>query len=148
MKKVIIVGIVLSLIGFGAYSVYQYQSSEQESHGFFVCNEAKTKCLLSQHIHARLSLSVCGIPTNLPKEQGRLDHQHTHKEANLMHWHAQVSADPITQQAIEPNYLSVAEFFTEIGYKFPSSCPGNSQPQIHYSQLTWQDNDNIIVEYK
>ena len=58
--------IIIALAGFLIFSVYSYQSSEQEKEGFFTCSQDGKICELSQHIHAQVEINVCGEKITLP----------------------------------------------------------------------------------
>lgn len=149
--------IILGVAGYLGYTVYEYNKSEQEKEGFFACNEDGSVCELSQHIHADIDLSACGEEIIFPKEAGRTDEQHTHKETNLMHWHARLVVDPETKQPIDPTRRKISAFLKQMNYEFPSSCETNKKPSLSVTvngenelqglDYVWQDGDKIGIQY-
>jgi hypothetical protein len=147
------------IIGFLAYSGYKFQTSEQEEAGFFVCNNEGTECELSQHIHADITLNVCGEVIDFPREKGRTDEMHTHKEKNYMHWHARLKVDPQTREPIgsERDRTTIEAFLTQMEFEFPSSCEGNPEPTLTVLvrdvpnseglDYTWLDGNDIVIDY-
>lgn len=156
--KLLVLLAVIALGGFFVYSVYSYQTSEQEKEGFFTCNADKTVCELSQHVHADIHMDVCGELVTFPKETGRTDMQHTHKETNKLHWHARVKVDPMTRAPLDPTLQTVQAFLDQMKYNLPEACTKNSSPllevrvndvlEIRGLQYVWKDGDRISVTYK
>lgn len=154
----IVSGILLTfLIGFGVYSVVTYQNSSQEAEGFLTCNANKTKCELSQHIHADIKMTVCGEEITFPKEKGNINLQHTHKENNKLHWHARIKVDPQTQEPLDTTPMQLKAFLEQMDYTLPASCPNNANPVLSVEinatptekllEYVWSDGDIITVEY-
>ena len=153
---ILLTTIVISLL---AYSGYRFQTSEQEEEGFFVCNTEGTQCELSQHIHADIAINVCGEDIDFPREKGRTDEMHTHKEKNYMHWHARIKVDPTTREPLgeEKDRLTLQAFLNQMESEFPDSCPNNSEPTLSVFvneepnaqglNYTWVDGDDIVVDY-
>ena len=151
---------VIILISLLSYSVYVYQNSEEEEQGFFICNEDKTICELSQHIHAHIDMNICGQNYTFPRETGRTDEMHTHKEKNLMHWHAPVHVDPATQAVLpqDQNRVTVRAFLDQAKYAFPETCPNNQTPVLEVIvnneikpeglDYVWIDGDNVVINYE
>lgn len=159
-KIVKFVGAIAALAIFGllGYSVYSYQVSTQEKEGFLVCNDKKTECELSQHIHADIHLTVCGKEIIFPKENGNTTRQHTHKEQNKIHWHAPLKVNPTTKKPIDPTKVSVASFLKEMKFTFPETCPNNKSPKLTAIinakrnndplSYVWKDGDTITIVYE
>lgn len=149
--------VVVTILGYLIYSVIVFQQSEQEKEGFFACNEDGTVCELSQHIHADIDMTVCGEHIIFEKEKGRTDELHTHKETNLMHWHARLQVDPTTREPLDPTRRQVQAFLGQMEYTFPESCPNNPNPSLSVfvndepSEIgldyVWKDGDTITVIY-
>ena len=150
--------IIIALAGFLIFSVYSYQSSEQEKEGFFTCSQDGKICELSQHIHAQVEINVCGEKITLSKEEGELNKTHTHKESSTIHWHEKMQVDPATREPLDPTPLKISSFLQQMNYKFPNSCSDNSNPilsvTVNGSEVSekldyaWKDGDAIIIEYK
>lgn len=150
--------IVLVLIGFGAYSVYKFQHSEENITGFFTCNEDKTVCEQLQHLHADIELNICGKEIIFPKEKGRTDRAHTHKETNKIHWESSLKVDPKTRVPLDPSPLKISAFLEQMEFVLPQACPKNQKPELKVKvnsqdmpskfDYVWQDGDIIKVELK
>lgn len=162
-KNTIIAVVLVFLLGFIAllaYSAYLFQNAPQEEEGFFVCNDEKTECRLSQHIHADISVSVCGDDFTFPRETGRTDEMHTHKERNYMHWHSPIKVDPVTRDVLpeDRNRVTVQAFLDQMQFKFPGACPNNQNPQMVFrvneeireegTAYIWKDGDDIVIVYE
>lgn len=152
------IALVITLVGFLIFSVYSYQTSEQEKEGFFTCSPDGKVCELSQHIHAQIEVNVCGEKITLSKEEGELNKTHTHKESNTIHWHEKMQVDPITRKPLDPTLLKISSFLQQMNYEFPNRCSDNSNPILSVTvngsevseklDYTWKDGDAIIIEYK
>lgn len=154
----ILIGVVLlGIIGYLIYSVVVFEQSEQEKEGFFACNEDKTVCELSQHIHSDIDLTVCGEHIVFEKEKGRTDEQHTHKEKNLIHWHARLNVDPTTHEPLDPTRVQIQAFLDQMEYSLPQTCPDNPNPTLTVLinekpsdmglDYVWKDGDTITITY-
>ncbi|MBI4080153.1 MAG: hypothetical protein HY430_00075 [Candidatus Levybacteria bacterium] len=156
--KLIYVTVIIIIIALLGYSVYAFKSSEENYQEFFICNNENTVCESSKHVHADITMHVCGKNVFLPKDAGRLDHQHTHKEQNKIHWHARLRVDPKTRKPLDSSLLTTRAFLHEINYALPQSCMDNATPSLRVFvngkekaeglEYIWTDNDQIIVEYK
>lgn len=156
-KPLIFIAVILA-IAFGIYSVKQFQSSEENIAGFFTCNEEGTVCEQLQHIHADIEISVCGKEIAFPKEKGRTDRAHTHKEVNKIHWESSLQVNPKTRIPLDPSPLTIKAFLEQMEFAFPKTCPENPKPKLNVSvngESTplglghiWQDDDMIKIEYK
>lgn len=155
-KLPFILGLVFSLIlaAILGYSVFQYQNSQEEAEGFFTCDKEGKVCELSQHIHADIDAVFCGEKINFPKEKGSLDLQHTHKELNLIHWHARVRVDPITRKPVDSTPMMLREFFKQVEQEIPTECRGqdaattvlvNGVTKEEGLDYIWADGDKIEV---
>ena len=150
--------ITITIAGFLIFSAYFYQNSEQEKEGFFTCSQDNKVCELSQHIHSQIEVNVCGEKITLPKEKGKLNNAHTHKETNKIHWHERMQVDPITREPLDPTPLKISSFLKQMDYEFPNTCSGNPNPLLSVTvngsmvdenlDYTWKDGDVIIIEYK
>lgn len=149
--------LIIALIALLGFSVYSYQTSNQEREGFFACNNDGTICELSQHIHADIEMSVCGEKIEFEKEKGNVNLQHTHKETNKIHWHARISVDPKTKEPLDPTPRAIAAFLDQMEYEFPKSCSNNQNPILDVFindeptdpglNYVWKDGDKITVSY-
>lgn len=143
---------VLVLFAFLAYSVLAFKNSSYEAQGFITCNAENTVCEESKHIHADIEVSMCGTSIVFPKEKGDTGKQHTHKERNKIHWHANAGIDPVSHEYLDPSPRMLSAFFEQMETPIPTVCNGkpayvqvraNGQPQdINY---VWQDGDTIHV---
>lgn len=125
MKRILallFVPLTLFLIWYGYMSYKAYVNSEADTQGFFICNKEKTICELSQHIHANIEMVSCGKEVYFPKEQGKTDKQHTHKEQNLIHWHARERVDPTTKEPLDRIPRELRSFFVQMDYKISEKC--------------------------
>lgn len=158
LLKYLVIALVLAAVAFGAYSVLQFQRSEENITGFFTCNEEKTVCEQLQHIHADIEMNVCGKEIIFPKEKGRTDRAHTHKEVNKIHWESSLKVDPQTRIPLDPTPLKIFAFLEQMQHSFPKSCPDNPNSELNVSvngqdmpsklDYVWSDGDMIKVEYK
>jgi hypothetical protein len=153
---VILIGVLLLvLFGFLGYSVLTFQNSEYEQQGFITCNNEKTKCEESKHIHADIDVSLCGEHIQFAKESGNTDKQHTHKERNKIHWHARIPIDSQSQRYIDDSPRRLKEFFKQLSVEIPTTCPNNPNPtmtmtvndieQSEQLNYVWQDGDFIKI---
>ena len=150
--------LIIALAGFLIFSVYSYQNSEQEKEGFFTCSQDGKVCELSQHIHSQIEVNVCGEKITFPKQKGRLNKAHTHKERNKIHWHEKMQVDPATREPLDPTPLKISSFLQQMNYEFPNKCSDNSNPILSVTvngsivdkklDYTWKEGDAIIIEYK
>lgn len=155
----VIIAVFVAFVALLAYSAYIFQSSNQEEKGFFVCNDERTECRLSQHIHSEIVANVCGNELTFPRETGRTDEMHTHKERNFMHWHSPINVDPETHEPIgEERYrVTTQAFFDQMGFEFPEACPNNPNPEltVHVNEelnedgldYVWVDGDDVVIDY-
>lgn len=155
---IILITVGVVILGLIIYSVSVYKKSEESTKGFFICNKENTICELSEHIHADVHMTVCGQQVNFPKEKGRLDRQHTHKEKNKIHWHARIGVDPTTREPLDKTPLTIAAFLKEVDYTLPLSCPANQYPILSVIvngntaqdrlQYVWKDGEQIVMTYE
>lgn len=88
----ILIPVLIILAVGGFYSYQEFQKSGIEQEGIVVCGADGT-CEKSLHIHAALSVSVCGQKQSLSKDTGELADIHTHKESSLIHFHERLKTD-------------------------------------------------------
>jgi len=158
LGKIIIPVILLFIVGTIAYLGLKFKDSEHAQEGFFVCNKEKTICEESRHIHADIIMTVCGEEIAFARDKGRTDMQHTHKEKNKIHWHNRVRVHPETKEPLIPRHLVIEEFFKQMRYRLPLTCPKNSSPTLTVSlngevvenglATTWEDDDSIDIVYE
>lgn len=159
-KKILlalILASVILLVATGFYSYRRFKESGFEEEGFVVCNKEDV-CEKSVHIHATLNVSICGENKNLPKETGRLNRVHTHKEQNLLHFHERLRVSPQTQELINPEPLTIKAAIREIlKIELPDQCPDgkpgklkltvNGEPQGKIPDYVWKDGDKIELTF-
>ena len=149
---------VLGILAVGAYFLYSYltyEESDYDSKGFFICNQDKTICENSQHIHANIVVKSCGKEVLFDKEKGRTDQQHTHKEVNRIHWHARERVNPDTRAPLNIYPRTIKAFFEQMEFKAPQNC-GESKATVQVKvngqdnpqglDYMWVDNDKLDVE--
>ncbi len=149
--------IVVGVLGFLFYAAREYQKSEEDVVGFFVCNEEGTVCENSQHIHADIEMNVCGQDIVFEREKGRTDLQHTHKEKNYIHWHSVLRVDPQTRIPLDPKPLYLSSFLEQMDFTLPTTCPTNDSPVLEVLvngtlsadglESLWSDGDKISIQY-
>lgn len=160
LKKILLVIGLILFVGVGWYvfkSVREYSSSEYEAEGFFICNPENTVCERSEHVHAWVTVKECGTTIDFPKEKGRTDKQHTHKELNYIHWHAREKVDPKSHIPIDIYPRTLKAFLEQMDYKAPEKCGdqpatltlkvnGTEEPKL--LDYLWKDHDKLEVEIK
>lgn len=159
--------IVLILVAAGIYSYREYQNSEIETGGLIVCNE-KGECQKSLHMHANLDVSICGQNKDLPKDTGRLDSVHTHKEKNLLHFEERLPADkngnilntePLALKAALDGILKMKASGQCIGdYCNGGKCSNgkkanwqltaNGEKQEDFQNYVWKDGDKLELTFE
>lgn len=157
LAKYIAILVILGTIAYGAYAVYTFQHSEENTQGFFTCDKEGKVCQLSQHIHADIEANICGREVTFEKEKGRTDQTHTHKESNKIHWHAPLKVDPQTRLPLDPKPLQVSSFLAQMDFTL-AACPQNPNPDLKVTvngldmpsklDYVWQDGDKIELRYK
>lgn len=156
--KYLAIAVIVATVAFGIYSVSQFQHSEENITGFFTCNDEKTVCEQLQHLHADIEMDVCGKEIIFPKEKGRTDRAHTHKETNKIHWESSLKVDPKTLIPLDSSPFKISSFLEQMQYSFPKSCPTNPNPILMVTvndqdmpsklDYIWQDGDIIKIEHR
>jgi len=154
--------IVLIYVG---YSVWYYLSNVEEIEEFQVCAEGK--CIKTFHVHADISIVLCGKKVMLPLEKGDLAGPHTHKERNYIHFHERLPYEPTSGQLLETLPLTLETFMNEMDMRFNERCVAeycngdlcpdgkagtvrvfiNEQPNTEFGQYIWKDKDEISITF-
>ncbi len=157
--------VVVIILGYIAYSVYYYLSTAEKVEEFEVCYA--DKCIKTFHIHADISIELCGKKVSLPLEHGPLEGPHTHKERNKLHFHERLPYDPATGRIMETKPLQLGTFMNEFDIRFNDNCIGeycngmeclpgspgnvrmfvNEQPNTEFNQYVWKDGDKIKITF-
>ncbi len=137
------------------YSIYSYRQSRVDTEGIVICQA--DICEKSLHIHASITVSICGKPVDLSDHTGDTNEQHTHAEDNLIHFHQRLKVDPQTKAILDPSPLYLKNLFQNLNLTFPSLCPNgkpgklkvivNGQESPLLDQYPWADGDVIKVTY-
>lgn len=149
--KIIIVVIVVAIAGL-AYSLYAFYSSGAADRGIVVCNPNNaTDCLWQDHMHALVIISVDGQTQDLPVERGPLDKAHTHEERNVIHWHSQLTYDPINDEVIDKSDFTISNSLNSVGFQLPEGGKlfvkrsDSWSFGSDYGSFVWTDKDLIYI---
>ena len=146
---------IVAVVALLAYSTIQYQSEGIEQTGIIVCNTEE--CLKAVHIHADIKLNMCGTFITLPREDGHLDSEHTHKEKNYLHFHERISLDPVTKEELPEPRLRVGRVMEDYSLepKLLQYCPPNPKVEVLINgeiapegmQTQWKNGDDILLRF-
>ncbi len=151
----ILIIVLAGVIGLGAYGLREFKAQEAEK-GIVTCNETGDACNLSLHIHADVKFNLCGNEFVLPREWGELSGLHTHKEANLLHFHDNLKLNPINklpdpderlslQEIIDVFELSPQKFCGSDNVDIVTTVNGKVDPNgLEYN---WKDGDDVELTY-
>lgn len=157
--------IAILILGYIAYSVYYYLSNTEKVEQYEVCAEGK--CIKTFHIHAHITIELCGNKVSLPLEHGSLEGPHTHKQRNLIHFHERLPYDQASGKLLNTTPLQLGTFMSAFDIKFNDHCvreycngnpcpdgkPGtirmfvNKQPNTEFDQYVWKDKDDILITF-
>ncbi len=157
--------VVLVILGYVAYSVYYYLSTAEKVEEYEVC--AAGRCIKTFHVHADISIQLCGKKIKLPLEHGPLEGPHTHKERNYIHFHERLPYDQATKKLLDTTPLQLGVFMNEFDIRFNDRCiadycngdpcpegkPGtirmfvSDQPNSEFDQYVWHDEDKISITF-
>lgn len=153
----LIFAVIILFAATGLYFYRQYKGSDFEQGGFVICNKEGV-CEKSVHAHATLNISICQEKKNLPKETGRLNRVHTHKEQNLLHFHERLRVDPKTQELINSEPLTIKTALGELlKMELPDKCPESKPGKLKLTvngelnaknlDYVWKDGDKIDLTF-
>lgn len=154
-------GALLVILGYGVSTFYAAGGER----GFTVCGP--DGCNLAVHWHSQLHITLCDEDYKLPLEAGDLNRVHTHKELNRLHYHALLKTDESGNTILEPEQLSLADFFTQLTVPFNATCfdgyctgdvcpngtPGaltmtvNDVPNTAFENYSYRDGDDIHLTF-
>ena len=157
---------LLAIAGLVVYSYQAFKTSQIEKEGIVVCNREGI-CEKSIHIHSELNVLICGKEQKLPKEEGELSDIHTHKEANLVHFHERLRVDR-QGDILDPSPLTLANTVKKLlvleltnncigSFCNGDSCPNgrrgalllevNGQERGEIAGYVWKDGDVIGLTF-
>ena len=164
MKTIAAIIVAFLVVGLLAFSVqHYYERTEETGEREFFC--AGEECFVTMHIHSDVEFDLCGEDFNLGREEAQLDEVHTHKESNLLHWHAPLSADPQTQEILDYSNLTLENTFASLERTLNSTCfehwctgnicngrtaeltiEVNEVEPIEKEKYVWNDGDKILIK--
>ncbi|MFY9484811.1 MAG: hypothetical protein WAP74_04310 [Patescibacteria group bacterium] len=116
------------------------------SEGIVTCEG--NECLQAGHFHARVAMTICGVPYQFPLEGGLLSGQHTHKGQRRIHWHSTAPVGDNSQA------FTIERMLSDFSIVLPKECNGepiaikvvvNGQSKPEGLQYSWNDGDSIVI---
>jgi hypothetical protein len=150
----IIVLVIAAIIGFFWIAKFlgSGESAESEKPAV-ICKPQNAppedqKCFWTAHIHATVRVFKNGTELPVRFEEGELEGQHTHSEANKLHWHGLIPVDPKTKDVTDWSALEIKKIVTD----FKLSQEGTPKFIVNGKEVDplyiWKDGDNIEIRYE
>lgn len=125
VKKILTAIILIAVGGLIYYSIGEY-NKQKAAEGIVICNTETNECLKTLHIHADITIDVCGHIVDLQREVGDLSGLHTHKEKNYLHFHDKLQLEPATKEQLFDKRLSLQEVFDAFKIDPAEHCTGST----------------------
>ena len=163
--KIVCYVLVIAALGYIGYSVWYYQANYEGVEEFEICYE--DRCIKTYHVHYTLLVDICGRRTHLPLEHGPLEGDHTHKEANYLHFHERIEYDPQTGKLFDESPFILKTTTDTFGIRFTKDCLGdyctgdpcpdgkpgavsmhvNGLQSTDFENYRWQDEDVVELRF-
>lgn len=144
LKKIVIIGVVVLIIGAGIFGIWRYSAKNSASPQ----NSEQSKIISRKglHWHSELRIKILGKEQDVPANIGiGAIHQplHTHEADNIIHMEF--------SRAVRENDIKLGQFFKIWGKKFNSKKVKmliNGKENNEFENYIMKDGDKIEISYE
>lgn len=109
---------------------------------------SEQKCFWTAHTHAAVKAFKGDTEIPIGFEKGTLEEEHTHAEADTLHWHGLIPVDPISKEVKDWSALRVGNVPGDLKLSVagtPKFIVNGKEVEPSY---IWQDGDAIEIHYE
>lgn len=106
------------------------------------------RCFWTAHIHAEVKVFKGNMEIPIGFEKGTLEEEHTHAEANTLHWHGLIPVDPVSKEVKDWSVLRVGNIPRDLKLSVAGTPKFTVNGKEVEPSYIWQDGDAMEIDYE